>query len=172
MTGRRRRLFGPPAELDPLDRIRQTITWIDGQRRAATARAGAALVSQAQVERALREQLLALAQARVEITEALAAADRAATDALAEEGTGAAAPYQQTGAGLRCALDAVAASTVQLNGLHEVSRANIGRAREVLIVARRSLDAALRTQLGLLVALERAHRQRLIEQARRQPPRD
>lgn len=170
MTGRHRRLFGRPAEFDPLDRIRQTIAWIDGQRRAATANAGAALVSQAQVEHALREQLIVLSRARVEISDALSAANRAATDALAEQGAVAAAPYEQTGAGLRSALDVVAASTAQLNALHEVSRTNIGQAREVLIGARRSLDAALREQLALLLALERTQRQRLVQQSRRRTP--
>ncbi|MDQ2797186.1 MAG: hypothetical protein M3Y06_08485, partial [Actinomycetota bacterium] len=122
------------------ERIRQTIVAINEQRRAAATNAGAALVNQAEVERALREQLVQLVKARAQIGEALAAAERAAGGARADSGELAAAPYDQTAAALRSALEVITASFAQLDGLHEVSQTNIQQARDLLSAARRTLD--------------------------------
>lgn len=158
-------MFGH-GEPDPFDRIRQTIAAIGDQRSAAAANTGAALVNQAQVERALRDQMAQLVRVREQITDALATAERAAAGARADDGELAAAPYEQTADGLRSALDVVGASFAQLDGLHDVSQTNIQQARELVAAARRTLDTALRDQVKLLLRLERVHREHLLEQAR------
>lgn len=166
--------------------IRRAIIRLAEQREQAAADAGRAVVTQAELIRAVRDQRAYLSRVVGEIDAAIALASDAAARARSEAvsasldgadverlGDAAAAPYAQTGAALRRQRDVVSATAAQLERLDAVSAEQIARTRELLRESVRSLDDAIREQLRLLVELERIERARLVAAARRNlPPRD
>ncbi|SHG77733.1 hypothetical protein SAMN05443575_2750 [Jatrophihabitans endophyticus] len=158
MFGRRGRRRDPAAVADD---IRRTIARLDDQRRLAARTAGRALVGQAEVQRACAQQLEALRAAFAEAEDAQTLALRAARTAR-RDGDAAVEDYERTAAGLASVQDALGLATQPIHDLLAAARGNTERAREVLVRARAVLDDQLREQVRLLVAFERAERQRVL----------
>lgn len=154
------------ADDDPGVAIRRAISAITAARETATRNAAAALVNQAQIGRALAVQRADLSQAMTDVDTAVAAAQRVAADARETDGAEAAAPYELHVSGLRSQRDVLGAAVEQVDQLRDVSGEHVERARQLLTSSRRELDAALREQLRLLIAVERLDRARLIAAAR------
>jgi hypothetical protein len=173
--------------------IRESIRRTVERREAARLAAGRMLADEAQVGAAVRDQRERLAAADRDIDAAIAAADGAA-DAAAEEarrdaggqsgGAGADAfaaaaahPYRQTADALRGQKQVLAAATAQLDRIAETSGGRIAQSRTLMQANLAVLDTALREQLKLLLAVERAERARMIARARQlqrrqsEPPR-
>lgn len=163
---------GSSGDDDPGAAVRRAITAITAARETATRNAAAALVNQAQAGRAISLQRAELARAVADVDTAVAAAERVAADALETDGPEAAAPYQLHVSGLQSQRDVLGAALRQVDQLRDASGEQVGRARELLVRSRAELDAALREQLRLLIAIERLERARLIAAARRQPPQE
>lgn len=187
------RSTGPaPADAESTAAIRRAIIRLTEQREQAAADAGRALVTQAEVTQSVRNQRAYLARVVREIDAALAlAADAAArarseaasaaprgadTERLADDADAerladaAAAPYEHTGAALRRQREVVTGTAAQLEHLDAISAEQIARTRELLRESVRSLDAAIREQLRLLVEFERIERKRIVAAARWNPP--
>lgn len=156
------------AQDGPARAIRQAIVTITSARETALRNAATALVNQAQVRHALAVQQAGLSAARAEVDAAIAAAQRVAESVRRDDGEEAAAPYLRHVEGLRSQLQVIDLATAQLGELSEVSGEHVSRARSVLDTSRRSLDAALREQLRLLVAVERLDRARAVAAVRAQ----
>lgn len=154
--GRRGR---PP--VDPRGEILAAIRTLRDQQVELNRRAGAAFVSMAQVAQAVREQRATLDAALAQIDIAATAAQRAADAARADAGEPAAAPYEQTVAGLRSQRAVVAAFAGQLAGLREGATDNVERAQDMLRRHRRELGSALREQVRLLQRLDELERRRV-----------
>ena len=156
---------------DPRAEILTAIRTLRDQQTELNRRAGTAFVSMAQVAQTVREQRVALDAALAQIDVAIAAAGRAADGARADGGDAAAAPYEQTVAGLRSQREVVTASAQQLAGLREGAADNIERAQEMLRRHRLELGLALREQVRLLQRLDELERRRLAAAHRAaQPP--
>lgn len=146
---------------DPRAEILTAIRTLRDQQLELNRRAGTAFVSMAQVARAVKEQRIALDTAVAQIDIATAAAQRAADSARADGGAAAAAPYEQTVAGLRSQREVVTASGEQLAGLRAGATDNIENAQEMLHRHRLELGLALREQVRLLQRLDELERHRL-----------
>lgn len=148
-------------EADPRAEILAAIRTLRDQQVELNRRAGTAFVSMAQVARAVKEQRAALDAAVAQIDIATAAAQRAAASARADGGDAAAAPYEQTVAGLRSQREVVNASGEQLAGLRAGAVDNIQNAQEMLRRHRLELGLALREQVRLLQRFDELERHRL-----------
>ena len=164
--------------------IRAAIRRIADQRERSRTEAGRTLATQEQVRQAVRDQRSYLDAARADIDAAIAAARRAAEsarndaaadarragteDARVEElSAAAAAPFEQTSRGLLRQRDVIDQATGQLDAAAAGAGEEIARSRELIAASLRSLDAALRAEVALLVQFERAERARIIAEARR-----
>jgi len=171
-------------DADPTGPIRASIRRITAQRDQARAAAGRALVTSEQVQAALREQAGRLRAAAEEIAEAVRTADRAAAGARADaaadaRGAGlpedridaaaaaAGLPFERTRAGLQAQADVIEQALGQLAEMTGTVVQQVADGRALVAASLQSMDAALRAQVALLVELERAERQRLIERAKR-----
>ncbi|WP_375485494.1 hypothetical protein [uncultured Jatrophihabitans sp.] len=151
------------------DRIRGAIVDLVERRDEAATAASSALLGQAEVQQAIREQHRRLVRARAQLDEALVLARRVAEETARDDGEVEAIPFRSNVDGLQVQRDVVGSALDQLDDLQDVSSSHVGAAREVLVRSRATFDLALREQLRLLVALERLERSRTLLAARGQP---
>ncbi len=159
-----------PTGPESLAAVRAAIADLLRRRDRARAAAGGALVHQAQVRRALTEQRFELAAALDQLDDAIRLAGEVADRTAAEDGEVAAIPFRMNVDGLQRQRDVVGQAVGQIDALGETSVVHIASAREVLTRTQTQFDDALREHLAALALLERAHRERIVREARARRP--